>query len=304
MKMNDTVSTIRKRAIVTGAAGFLGYHLIKCLSESGYCVDAIVRPDSEHNMRIQSLCAVQCVEVDAEKMGCIPAMLSERYDYLFHLLWKPAARYDYEAQMENAYLTLKATEIASRMGCKRFIGIGSQAEYGATDRIIVEDELPPNPFCAYGVSKTAACFLSRKRAKELGIEWVWGRVFSVYGEYEPSERLIPFVMNALGNRQEITLSSCRQNWDFLYGKDAGDAILAMAERGKDGQIYNIADGGYRPLKSFITELEDLYGVYDLIRYGRDPDPFVSLQPSIEKLKSDTGWKPSVRFDEGIRSLKK
>ena len=291
-----------KKAIITGAAGFVGYHLTRALSESGYHVDAIVRPGSDHNERLKGLPSVRCIEADVGEMENATAVITEDYDCFFHLLWRPADRYDYETQMVNAYYTIQAVDLAFRVRCRRFIGIGSQAEYGSTRENMIEDKTPTRPFCAYGAAKSAACHLSRRRAKELGMEWVWGRVFSVYGEYEPKQRLIPHIISALENQQEVTLSSCNQNWDFLYGSDAGSAILSMAERGRDGEIYNIADGRYRSLRSFVKDIENLYDARGFVKFGEDPEPFVSLQPSIEKLQKDTGWKPCVRFEDGIRAI--
>lgn len=303
-KFGKQYTSSNHRIIVTGAAGFLGYHLIEALSEARCDVTAIVRPKSEHNKRLFRFKELHCIEADEDEIERIQDTLLADNGCFIHLLWRPAGRYDYEAQMENAYLTLKAVELASRIGCKRFIGIGSQAEYGLTGEEMIEDKTPAKPFCAYGAAKTAACHMSKRRARELGMEWIWGRVFSVYGEYEPEERIIPSVMKALERGDGLALSSCRQNWDFLYGGDAGSAILALAEKGRDGEIYNIAEGEYRPLKSFVEDVEGLYGARNYFKFGDDPCPFVSLQPSVEKLRRDAGWEPHVRFVDGIKALMK
>ena len=100
----------------------------------------------------------------------------------------------------------------------------------------------------------------------------------------------------------MTLSSCRQNWDFLYGVDAGKALLAIAEKGRNGEIYNIADGRYRPLKEYVEIVEDVCGGNSSITYGEDTKPFVSLQPSIRKISEDTGWQPDTDFRAKIREL--
>ena len=291
-----------KLAITTGAAGFLGYHLTKALSDEGICVYAIVRPGSMHNARIKGLPGVNCVEFDVCIDGRLPIHVSTPCDYFFHLMWGPADRYDYAAQMGNAYVTLRMLEAAARMGCRRFVGIGSQAEYGLTTDITKEDQTQISPFCGYGAAKVAACYLTKQRAQELGIEWVWGRIFSVYGRYEPAQRLLPYIMDSLKAGKDISLSSCRQNWDFLYGTDVGEALLAMAENGRNGEIYNIADGRYRPLKEYVEEMVGIYGGKAHVLYGVDPKPFVSLQPSIAKMQRDTGWYPKVSFEQGIRSL--
>ncbi|MBQ9360922.1 MAG: NAD(P)-dependent oxidoreductase [Lachnospiraceae bacterium] len=291
-----------KTAIVTGAAGFAGCHLTKTLSENGYRVYAVLRPGSTHNGRLAGLNNVVCIEADVYSDETLSSLIPGQCDLFFHMAWMSGGRYDYDTQMRNAWITLRMAKLASETGCRRFVGIGSQAEYGSTEEEITEDTWPA-PFCAYGVSKLAACYLSKQIAEENGMEWVWGRIFSVYGENEPAERLIPRLMESFQNGSDISLSSCRQNWDFLYGKDAGEALLAIAEKGGNGEIYNIADGRYRPLKEYVEIINDIYGKNSSIPYGEDPKPFVSLQPSVEKLKRDTGWVPKTDFRTKIQELK-
>lgn len=292
-----------KKAIVTGAAGFVGYHLVKTLLDNGFCTYAIVRPHSLHNDRLTSLPGAEVIELDLSCEAIEYNVLPKGCDYFFNLIWQPGGRYDFDSQMGSAMLTLRMAKLASAIDCRKFIGIGSQAEYGSTNEIMAED-LRPQPFCAYGMAKVAACYLTKELAAASGMEWVWGRIFSIYGKYEPAGRLLPHLLESLGSEKEIALSSCEQNWDFLHGEDAGEALLALAERGKNGEIYNIADGRYRKLKDFVEEVVKLHGLKDVISYGSDSVPFVSLQPVVEKLKNDTGWEPKVEFAEGVRALMK
>ncbi len=280
----------------------MGYHLTKALSESGYSVYALVRAGSEHNNRIKQFNNVSLIEISGYELGDTCGQIPSGCDFLINLVWTPADRYDYESQMKNAYYSIKMLELTYRVKCRRYVGIGSQAEYGVASGIVVEDTTPCKPVCGYGASKVASCCFTRRRAEELGLEWVWGRLFSVYGEYEPKQRLIPHIMNCLEEGDILNLSSCRQNWDFLYGTDAGEALLALAEQGRNGKIYNIADGRYRPLRDYVYDIVDLYDTKSEIRFGADPDPFVSLQPSVDKLKEDTGWYPKVSFADGIKEL--
>lgn len=291
-----------RTSIVVGASGFVGYHLTKVLSDAGYNVYAVVRLGSASNKRIYGMPNVQLIEADAENPDELARILPKKCDLFFNLAWKPADRYDYFGQMDSAYLTLQMLELASAVECGRFVGIGSQAEYGICPDVITENDTPVQPFCGYGAAKVAACYLTRERAKDMGIEWVWGRIFSIYGQYEPSVRLLPHIISCFEKGEDVSLSSCRQNWDFLFAPDAGEALLAMAEKGVDGEIYNIADGRYRPLKDYVEEMIAFFGGNVKAYYGNDPSPFVSLQPSMDKLKRDTGWYPKTDFLDGVKEL--
>ncbi len=289
--MND------KTVIVTGAAGFTGFSLTQELSEHGYTVYAVVRPNSAHNHRITSMANVIPIGLDAKDILQLPEIVNVTPFAMIHLVWR-GGRYSIADQKKNIEYTMNAIEVAHCMGCRRFLCTGSQAEYGATSNIQTED-MVANPFCAYGSAKAAAHYLSRYRAKELEIDWIWGRIFSLYGLYEPRGRMLPDAIRALRTNECLHLSSCRQNWDYLYVKDAALAIIALIEKGKAGETYNIANGSFRPLKDYVEDAKEFLKSNSEIIYGDDPSPFVSLQPSIKKIQRDTGWMPKVQFLEGL-----
>lgn len=286
---------MQKSAIVTGAAGFTGSYLMKHLLNHGYRVCAILRPNSEHNKRICSNSCIETFEIDVSNIRSLCSMLNESYDYFFHLAWH-GKRDDFFHQMRNVDEVILALETARIIGCKRFVCTGSQAEYGLT-RQIQDEKMCGKPFSAYGAAKLSACYLSSVRAKQIGIEWVWGRIFSVYGENEPQGRMLSDLVTSLQQGKDILLSSCVQNWDYLDADDAAEAIIALAEKGKDGEIYNVANGNYRPLKNYVEIVRKIIYSQSRITYGDKADPFVSLQPSVEKIRNDTGWYPRKEFME-------
>jgi len=288
---------VEKSVIITGAAGFTGYSTTLAFAKQGYKVYAVVRPASEHNIILKNIENVKLIELNLDEIIKITKYIDSTPDALIHLVWH-AKRYDLDTQHINIKWTLDALDVAAEAGCKRFVCAGTQAEYGATSEIQRED-MCPNPFCAYGAAKVSACYLSRYRAKERGIEWVWGRIFSLYGTNEPDIRMLPGLAKAFKSNEPVKLSSCRQNWDYLHVHDAAEALIALVEKGKDGEIYNIANGSYRPLKEFIEEAKCILGSNSEVIYGGNPKPFVSLQPSVEKIYRDTGWKPEISFAEGM-----
>lgn len=291
---------MNKTAIVTGAAGFLGTALVKELVMVGYRVFAVVRPGSPHNERLRDDANINVVENDILNVGRLPKMIPTTYEgaVFFHIAWGGDSRYDYSSQVKNINYVVEAVRTAERLGCTRFVATGSQAEYGATESV-QNEALTPHPFCDYGASKVAACVLSKRVAMERGIDWIWGRVFSLYGKYEPKGRMLRDTVEKMQNGEDIFLSSCRQNWDYLDVCDGARALIALAEKGHSGEIYNIANGKYRPLREYIEDARKYYCSNSDIFYGDDPFPFVSLQPDISKLKTHTGWKPKASFEDGL-----
>lgn len=290
-------------AVVTGAAGFAGYSFTIELLNRGYRVHAILRPGSEHNKRFSDITDSEKLllhEVDCNDFDKISDSINESCDVFYHLAWF-GARDDFEGQNKNIIYTIKALESAGKLGCKRFVGIGSQAEYGVCKDVITED-LTPAPINAYGAAKVAALYLSKRRAEQLGVEWIWGRIFSLYGLYEPKGRMLPDLVDSIKRGETKHLSSCEQYWDYLNVLDASKAIAAIGEKGHNGEIYNIANGDYKALKEFVEEIRTTLNPDCHIVYGDRANPFISLKTDISKIRKHTGWYPEIPFMEGIRQL--
>ncbi|MCR4901249.1 MAG: NAD(P)-dependent oxidoreductase [Butyrivibrio sp.] len=288
-----------KRVIVTGAAGFAGANLCIELNKSNIEVLAIVRENSTHNDRLKNLENVTMINCDMDNYEMLPEKITGSCDTFFHLAWK-GDRDNAEVEYPNVFHTVKAVEAAAKLGCKRFVATGSQAEYGAINRVQTED-MCPAPINAYGAAKAAALYMSKRRCEQLEIDWIWGRIFSLYGLYEPGGRLVTDLANALLSGKGMKVSAATQNWDYLYSMDGAKALIALAEKGRSGEIYNIANGDYKPLKVYLEEMKTILCKSAELEYDMNNVPKVSLQPSIDKIYKDTGWKPEVTFEEGIRN---
>lgn len=287
-----------KKCIVTGAAGFTGYSLVEKLIDHGYFVYAVVRPQSEHNVRLEGMRNVQLVQAYISEYGQLYEKIKVTCDAFFHLAWQ-GGRYDFASQYQNIEYSLGALEAAVKLGCKRFICTGSQAEYGPQKGLITE-ETCPHPADAYGAAKLAACLLTRQRAADLDIEWIWGRIFSLYGKYEAETRMLPALVKSLRENKDFSMSTNgRQNWDYLYVSDGAEALIALMEKGKNGEIYNIANGAYRPMREYVDMAKEFVGSTACVAYNETNVSLYSLQPSNEKIKRDTGWLPQVEFCSGL-----
>lgn len=292
-----------KKVLITGAFGFAGANLTEYMAGSGYSVIAVGRKSSGHNHRFDGLENVVPVFADMDEYKELPGILENigetQVDLVIHLAWG-GGRKDMDEQIKNVQPSLDLMDVAAALGAGRFIGTGSQAEYGERDVLLTED-LTPEPIDAYGTCKTASFYLLKDKAKTLGIQFIWGRIFSLIGKYEPAGRMLPDLYRGLKEGRKMKLSSCRQYWDYLDAYDAATAITALAEKGREDEIYNICHGEYRPLKEFTdAAAEFLQADKKLICYGEDPNPFISLKSSSEKLRRDTGWKPAVTFEESLK----
>lgn len=85
-------------------------------------------------------------------------------------------------------------------------------------------------------------------------------------------------------------SDGQQNWDYLNVIDGAEALIALGEKGRSGEIYNIASGKYRPLKEFIEDIQKAINSEAKVHYAEDKKALFSLQVNVSKMVRDTGWK--------------
>jgi nucleoside-diphosphate-sugar epimerase len=172
-------------------------------------------------------------------------------------------------QSNNIKYTLDAVELARRLGCKTFIGAGSQAEYGRVDKPLGPDT-PTFPENGYGIAKLAAGHMSRIRCKQLGIKHIWARIFSVYGPYDGEYTMVMSTLKKMLAGEETHFTAGDQIWDYLYSEDAADMILNLAETAKHGTIYCVASGDSRPLKDYIQDMYEATGCKARLGLGDIP----------------------------------
>ena len=288
-----------KSAVVTGAAGFIGYHLVQKLLQEDYLVHAVVRPGSKHNERLSKHENLRLYEISQAEYGRMAEIVGETAEVFFHLAWQAGSRDDFALHHTNMEAVLAALRAAKALSCRRFLAVGSQAEYGPTEGTITE-ETALHPVNAYGAAKVAACYLTQRLAAQLGVEWLWGRIFSIYGKYENEGHLLRELVAVLSDGREFSMTAARQTWDFLYAEDCAAALIALAEKGRVGEVYNIADGRCRPLREFTEEARCIVASDGVIHDGERGDAVYGIAPSVKKLPEDTGWHPQTAFEDGIR----
>ena len=289
-----------KTAIVTGATGFIGYHLTKKLSALDIFVYAIIRPNSKNKQRLQNLANIKIIELDMVDIKKLSTIITGKFDCFFHIAWD-GERNDFIKQYQNVDYTMQALESAKELGCKRFICTGSQAEYGLSENLVTEETIP-KPNTAYGAAKVAACYLSKYRAEQFAVEWIWTRIFSVYGKYDNPKALIPYVVDSFKDNKGVNLTACQQKWNYLYIEDAVNALVLLMEQGKAGEIYNIAGHETKVLKEFVEDIKNIIKSNSIINYSTDNRMVVSLNPCIKKIMTDTSWKIKFKFSEGINEI--
>lgn len=293
------------RVIVTGATSMIGVAIIKECLENNTEVLAIIRKGSRNADRLPKSELLTVRECNLDEFASVTD-IQKKYDVFYHLAWdytSKAFRDEPVRQERNIKYTLDAVELAKRTGCRKFIGAGSQAEYGRVEHIISPDtEL--NPEIAYGIAKYAAGRLSRKMCDGYHITHIWGRIFSVYGRNDNTETMLNYAINQFQKGETAYFSAGTQLWDYLHEDDAGKIFYLLGLRGNESKVYCVASGQSRPLRDFISDMREAFGKETLCEFAKDSEgvkPY-SLQADINELVKDICYRPQITFAEGIADI--
>jgi len=292
---------------ITGATGMIGATLAAQAADNGHGVLCLIRKNSPKEENIPNSDKIAVEYCDISGYGGFAS--DKRYDVFFHLAWADtfgAFRDDVDSQLQNIRYTLDAVRLAKRLGCKKFVGAGSQAEYGIVSEPLKSDT-PANPLSGYGIAKYAAGRLSRLLCCQLGLEFNWVRILSVYGHLDRTQSLIMHTIRELQAGRSPELTKCDQIWDYLYCDDAAGALLAIGEKGADGKTYPLGSGNGKKLSGYLEVLRDAVAPDISLDFGKKeyyPHQPVYLCADISELMRDTQWRPAVSFGDGIQKILK
>lgn len=304
--MKNNIERNIQTAVVTGPTGAIGIALCEKLLRENVTVYAVCRPGSSRIKDLPKAAALHVVECDAKELATLPQkMEGVSVDAFFHFAWAHTigqGRNDMPAQIENIQSTIDAVRAAKALGCRVFLGAGSQAEYGRVEGLLKSDT-PAFPENGYGMAKLCAGQMSRVEAKALDIDHVWVRILSVYGPHDGPMTMISGTIRKLLAGERPALTAGIQRWDYLYAGDAADAFYLAACHGRNGAVYPLGSGQAMPLKDYIIQMRD--AIDPALPLGLGEVPYgplqvMHLQADISALQADTGFAPKTPFAEGIR----
>lgn len=293
--------------IITGATSFIGLELIDYLLANNHSVVAVCRPNSKGLSRIPS--GVEVVAAEMCDYGNLHKEISTA-DVFVNLAWGGTGhdgRNVVDVQNENVTYTTAAMFAADKIGCKLFVEAGSQAEYGSTTEPQSEDSVC-NPFSEYGKAKLKVKEELFKISEQLGIKYIHLRIFSIFGENDHPWTLVMSAIDKMLKNEQVDLSPCTQNWNFLYVKDAVSMILTLCDNAMkipsfQHEIFNIASDDTRQLKEFVERMKVISHSKSFLNYSSlNPEYIVSLQPNMSKTFDIVGKYNFTKFDNVINNI--
>jgi nucleoside-diphosphate-sugar epimerase len=299
------VDIAHKRVLITGGGGFIGYHIIKKLSEYN-CDICIITLDGKTPSRLEEYNNITVKAANVSHYDEINACIDEyRPDFIFHLAayGVNSADSEYHTAIDTNVIGIANVIFSAKASnCKKIINIGSCMEYGNTNEKMYE-ELCPHPVNIYGSTKAAASIIGHQLARELDIDMVTLRLFGVYGEGEERHKIFCHTISTLLEGNDLKLTPCTQYRDYCYvGDIANAAIMALQNDSIKNEIINIATGNALPLRDYIELIHKLMGSKNRLLFGSLPYRSTELFAPIADIKKAQKlllWKPETSLEAGI-----
>jgi len=258
------------KVVLTGATGFIGSSIAKSLLEKGYQVYATHRTSSSFEKCSNFIDKINWINTDFQDWK--QKIKDINPDQLIHVAWGGIGakdRNNWDIQIRNFWFSKELFDLAKECGIKKVIGIGSQAEYGVYE-FPVNEETVPKPQDAYGATKTLTANYLRNLYEGSQTEWYWVRIFSVFGEGENSEWLMPTVISKLLRNESIHLTHCQQKYNYLYIGDFLSDFMAVVNclQNRSG-IYNLCNKDSIELKELLLQIADIMNISpELLEFGK------------------------------------
>lgn len=294
-----------KKAIVTGAGGFIGGALTQKLLDLGVKVFGVDTAESKL-ARFYGCSGFTPVIADFTRYGDLAELIGKQaIDVFYHFAWNGVygtAFKDYGGQLDNVKYACDAMNQSVSIGCRKFVFAGSMNEYEVMT-CLQKDEIEPRYTCIYGSCKLAAEMMLKTIAHNSGIEYCGGLIAMAYGENNYSRMIPNVIMSQLNNGISPRLVEGKNRYDMIYISDIVDAFIAIGEKGKNLKSYYIGHRTSITFRELMIKIRDILSPETELRFGEYPDnaDFDYSLIDTEALYNDTGFECTADFERSIRS---
>ena len=298
--------------LVTGAAGFIGSHLVEALLDRGTRVTGIdnfdayyAREIKERNLaRARMHGAFSFFEADLLTTPLGP-ILAE-VDHVVHLAARAGVRGSWGASFDgyldaNVRTTQRLLEAAKAHPPRLFLYGGSASVYGDKATEAVAEDYVGIPHSPYGLTKWAAEQLAFTYHQVFGAPVASARIFSCYGPRERPDKAIQIFLQAAKHKRPITVhGDGTQLRDFTYVGDVVDGLIQALDKRPVGETFNLARGATRPLNDVLEIIQDVASCKLDISYGPRQDGDVRVTAGlIDRAHSLISYNPTTDLEQGI-----
>lgn len=304
---------MKRKALVTGGAGFIGSHLTRKLLKNGWGV--LVVDNLSTGFRSNVPAAAEFLEADVSNERFLEELPKNGVDVVFHL----AAQSSGEISFDNPAYDLKTNCLSTVLllswcaenNIDRFIYASSMSIYGDVEILPVKENVFPKPKSFYGIGKLASeNYLRLYKSHRINSTAL--RYFNVYGPGQNMENLrqgmVSIYMAYIANNETVIVKGSKDRFrDLIYIDDVINATLAVVDDPVTfGQSYNVATGKKTHVYELLDNIIEAFS-YDPDMYPIDyvegtPGDQFGIYADISKIEKHLGWKPKTEGKEGVKKM--
>ncbi|MEP2758827.1 NAD-dependent epimerase/dehydratase family protein [Parvibaculum sp.] len=305
--------------LVTGAAGFIGYHLCRYLVARGEQVVGVDDLNPYYDPRLKrarlsllnECAAFTFIEGDISQLDLPKALHGTRISKVVHLAAQAGVRYSLDNPRayvkSNLVGHLEILELCRNLGdLDHLVYASSSSVYGGNEKVpFSEDDNVDHPVSLYAATKKSDELMSYAYAHLYGIRQTGLRFFTVYGPWGRPDMAYWLFTEAILQGKPVRVFNNGEMWrDFTYIDDIVQGIVAVLDHPPQGtpphQIYNLGNNRPENLMHFLDVLEDIVGVKAVRRFEpMQPGDVIRTYADISRIQRDVGFNPSTDIRAGL-----
>lgn len=253
----------------TGATGFIGSYLAKHLLAEGHELLCLKRTTS--NLFRVDECKEKIKWVNTTDDWTRVFRMFQP-DIVFNLAWDGVSSSDrvvWPKQVHNIEMQQTLLDLSLECGVRKFIGTGSQSEYGDFEGTVAET-FPANPKTAYAAAKLACLDLLKAFCEINKIEWYWFRLFPLFGPSETDRWLIPSLVKSILTQDHMDLTVGEQVLPYLYVGECAKAMASPIISDNKSGVYNVCADNPQPLRNLVGAIRDKVNPEFQLNFGALP----------------------------------
>lgn len=304
-----------KRCLVTGAAGFIGSHLVERLLDEGAEVTALVRYNAAGSrglieaLPLQDRQKIRIVWGDLRNTDCLDEAF-EGQEIVFHLAAIIAIPFSYirpeQLVDNNITATLNVLAASRRHNVARVVTTSSSEVYGTAQRVPIDESHPLEAQSPYAATKISCDKLAQAYHLSFGLPVVTIRPFNTYGPRQSARAIIPTIITQALTRQKVYLGAVHPTRDLNYVADTVDGFIRVATTpGVEGKTFNIGSGTEISIGDVADRIirlidKEIPVIFDATRIRPATSEVGRLICDSSRARAELGWHPAVDLDEGLK----
>lgn len=301
------------KAVVTGAAGFIGSHLCERLLEGGHdvvgvdCFTDYYSPDRKHAHLAGAAAHERFTLVEDDLNRCDLVELLAGASCVFHLAAQAGVRSSWGTEFahyidSNILATQRILEALKELKTIMLVHSSSSSVYGETRDLPMREEHPLRPISPYGATKLSAEHLCELYRVNYGVRYIALRYFTVFGPRQrPDMAFSRFITAALSNEPITVYGDGAQTRDFTFVSDAVEANMLASRHEGSSHVFNIGGGARISIRDVLGGIEQELGVSLVVRHReRAKGDVTDTLADTARARAELGFEPAVPFAEGLR----